>query len=138
MTTLARKQPRGYLLMEVAIGGAMAAVIITGILTLIADARVKRTAAARDVAASQLVLDKLEDLRNMAPPTGGSDTPAPGYARSWTATAAGNETLTIPNVNVPAGSVIVSSTEVVVTVTYNSKASSNTVRTAVARSRVYQ
>lgn len=128
-----RGQPRGYLMMEVAIGGAMAAVIIAGIVTLVADARVKRTAAARDVVASQLVLDKLEDLRNSNPIAGGSDTPLPGYTRTWTAAAAAVETLTTPF-----GNITMNSTEVVVTVTYNSNASSNPVRTATARSRVYQ
>ncbi|OGQ23931.1 MAG: hypothetical protein A2138_19415 [Deltaproteobacteria bacterium RBG_16_71_12] len=126
-------KPHGYLLMEVAIGGAMAAVIIAGILTLIADARVKRTAAARDVVASQLVLDKMDDLRNSNPIVAGSDTPLPGYTRSWTANAATAETMTVPD-----GGIVLNSTEVVVTVTYTSNASSNPVRTATARSRVYQ
>lgn len=60
------EQPRGYMLLEVMIGGAIAAVIIGTLLTSLADARQRNTLAARDVIAAQLVQEKLEERRLQA------------------------------------------------------------------------
>lgn len=64
-STHRRRKHRGYLLIDIMIGGAMAAVIIAGVLTVLANARAKNVAAARDVVASQLVLEKLEQQRSL-------------------------------------------------------------------------
>lgn len=57
---------RGYLLIDVMIAGALAAVVIVSVLTVLANARARNVAAARDVIATQLVLEKLDQVRSVA------------------------------------------------------------------------
>lgn len=55
--------PRGYLMIDIMVGGALAAVVIAGLLTVLASARQKNVAATRDIIATQLVVEKLEQQR---------------------------------------------------------------------------
>lgn len=56
---------RGYLLLEVAIGGAMLALLISTLLTSLADARVRNVKAGRDAIAAQLVQEQIERERSL-------------------------------------------------------------------------
>ena len=60
-----KMRSRAYIMLEVAVGGAMIAVVIMGVLTALADGRTRNAYAGRDVIASQLVLAKLEEYRTM-------------------------------------------------------------------------
>lgn len=61
---------RAYLMLEMMVGGAMAAVVLVGMLTFISSGRVKNIAASRDVTANQLVNEMMEQKRSAAyPPT---------------------------------------------------------------------
>jgi Tfp pilus assembly protein PilV len=57
---------RGFLLIDVMVAGAIAAVGVASVLPLVANARAKNVAAARDVIASQLVLEKIEQVRSLS------------------------------------------------------------------------
>lgn len=54
---------RGYILIEVAVGGAILAVAIFGLMGSLAEARTRNVIGGRDVIASQLALDKVEMQR---------------------------------------------------------------------------
>jgi type II secretory pathway pseudopilin PulG len=56
---------RGYILLEVAIGGAMVAVLCATVLSSLADARVQNVVAGRDAVAGQLALERLEQQRTL-------------------------------------------------------------------------
>lgn len=56
---------RGYLLLDVFIGAALAAVIVSILFQQVAAARRSNTAATRDVVATQLLLEKLEQQRSL-------------------------------------------------------------------------
>lgn len=58
-----RNSQRGYVLLEVAIGGAMVAVVIFSLLGSLAEGRTRNVIGGRDVIASQLALDKIEMQR---------------------------------------------------------------------------
>ena len=73
------RDPRGYILMEVAIAGALVAVIAGTLLSSLADARVRNVMAGRDVVASQLALEKIEQQRAL------------GFAGAGAAAACGTE-----------------------------------------------
>jgi type II secretory pathway pseudopilin PulG len=73
---------RGYILLEVAIGGAMVAVLCATILSSLADARVQNVVAGRDAVAGQLALEKLEQQRAL------------GYTLAGTANCLATETVT--------------------------------------------
>jgi hypothetical protein len=55
---------RGYILLEVVVGGAMAAVLIAGLMTQVASSRQDNVVAGRDVIASVLVTERLEAERS--------------------------------------------------------------------------
>lgn len=134
---------RGYLLMEVMIAGAMTAVIAAGVLNLILDARLRRIAAARDVVANQLVLDKLEELRNGPFPSPHAEVTevVNGYTRQWKVVDPGAESLSFTSVVGPTAtvaSITLQCRDVTVTVKYLSNAFANPVRTTSATTRIYQ
>jgi hypothetical protein len=54
------RAPRAYLLIEISVGGALIAVLITGLLTQLAAARVQNVIAGRDVISAQLAQEKIE------------------------------------------------------------------------------
>lgn len=57
---------RGYLLLDVFIGAALAAVIVSILFQQVAAARRSNTAATRDVVATQRLLERLEQQRSLA------------------------------------------------------------------------
>ena len=139
-------QPRAYLLIDVMIGGALAAVVIAGLLSVLVDARAKNVQATRDVVATQLVLESLERCRAagfagvsgatcpLAAPPG---TAVPGqtgnYKRSIQSSVAGSPE-TINAIQLPFK-------DVTVTVTYvvgGPTAGTNATRTSQATTRIYQ
>lgn len=137
MTT--RLRTRGFLLIDVMIAGALAAVVIGSVLSVLANARSKNVAAARDVIATQLVLEKLDQVRSL--PFGslagaaGTEATVPNvtgkYARVTAVTASANETVS---------STAMPFRDVTVTVTYTSDAfgPGAGTRATQATTRVYQ
>ncbi|MCC7071849.1 MAG: hypothetical protein IT383_11040 [Deltaproteobacteria bacterium] len=87
-----KTRSRAYIMLEVAVGGAMIAVVIMGVLTALADGRTRNAYAGRDVIASQLVLAKLEEYRTMtranakAACTALSENPVPNQQGRYTRT----------------------------------------------------
>lgn len=65
-TSRPRFRPRGYLLAEAAVGGAMMVIIFGACLTLIAGARVKTSHAARRQAAAAVASATLDQLTSRA------------------------------------------------------------------------
>ena len=55
---------RGYILIEVTVGGALVAVIVATLLSTLADSRMRNVVAGRDLVASQLLNDKLDLQRS--------------------------------------------------------------------------
>lgn len=124
------KNARAYILLEVAVGGAMVAVVIVSLLGVLADARNRNVYAGRDVIASQLVLEKLEEYRASGGTTAcATETLVPNvqgvYARVCTPASAAT------NVN----GVAVTYNEAAVTVTYQTH---DGPRTVSGVTRVYQ
>ena len=64
MLAFQRQRARGYLLIDIMIAGSIAAVVIASLLSILATARTKNTAATRDVVATQLVLEKFDRERS--------------------------------------------------------------------------
>ena len=62
---------RGYLLLEISIGGAMAAVVLFGMLSFVASGRSKNVAASRSITANQLVNEALDRTRALGYPPAG-------------------------------------------------------------------
>lgn len=134
------RNPRGYLLIDIMIGGALAAIVITGILTVLANARARNTNAARDVIASQLVLERIDQVRSQAFATINStpdENPVTGanirgnYRRRTQVSTTGSP----ENV----GGFSLPFKDVTVTVTYTTGAVTGaTTRTTQATTRVYQ
>ncbi len=58
---------RGYVLLEVAIGGALVAVVVLSLLGSLSEGRTRNVIGGRDVIASQLALDKIEMQRARGP-----------------------------------------------------------------------
>lgn len=58
-----RTPPRGYILLEVTIGGAIVAVAVFSMLASLSEGRTRNVIGGRDVIASQLALDKVEMQR---------------------------------------------------------------------------
>lgn len=56
---------RAYLLIEVMIGGVIASAVMVGVLSQIGEARARAIVTAREVVATQLVTDKLEQARGL-------------------------------------------------------------------------
>lgn len=133
------RRSRGYLLMEMMVGGAMAAVILLGVLSLIASARAANIAARRDITANQLVTEMIEQKRFGAfPPTAVVATPISAAGGVYTRTVdvtdgpACPETRTNPGGG-PAFSL--ACRDVTVTVTFDNQ---GVTRTASATMRMYQ
>jgi len=135
MTTRAR----AYLLLEIALGGAIVAVIVGGILTSLSQARTMTITVGRDQTASQLVLEKLDERRAL------------GFAlvtaqsAATVATVAGNYTRTTTVTNcteiVPAPGTNINCKDIRVTVTFttsNGSGLGGATRTAQATARVYE
>jgi hypothetical protein len=144
MKPLMKKAQRGYLLLEMVVCGALAAVILAGILSQLVRARNLNVATGRDVIASQLVLERLEIARNtpFGSLTNGSsttDTPLIGYTRTTAISASCSETMTFP---APAGTATVACKDITVTVTFRmNQTGAGTglqTRTSQATTRIYQ
>lgn len=58
------RSARGYILLEVMMGGAMTALLCAHLLSSLSDARVRNVLAARDGVAAALVQDKIEEARS--------------------------------------------------------------------------
>lgn len=58
------RRARGFLLIDIMVGGAIAAVVIAGMLTLLVSARNKNVVATRDAVATQLVLERIDKERS--------------------------------------------------------------------------
>lgn len=93
---------RGYILLEVMMGGALTALVIAGLLSSLADARVQNIIASRDAVAAALAQDMMEEARsrgfgNAATVCTGAFAPVPNqqalYRRRCTITAASSHTL---------------------------------------------
>ncbi len=135
-----RRRQRAYLMLEVALGGTMVAVIIGAILTSLSQARTMSIVVDRDLTASQLVTEALERQRALgfSGVTAVSAAPVPGvtgrFLRALTV-ASCTETVPAPGTNLPCK-------DVTVTVTYttseNARLGTSTTRTAQATARVYQ
>ncbi len=132
---------RGYLMLEMMVGGAMAAVVLVGMLSFISSGRVKNIAASRDVTANQLVNEIMEQKRASAyPPTAVAATTiaAAGgkYVRTVTTDATG-----CPEVRAnPGGGTAFSMpcTNVTTTVTFSiTDGGSTKVHTSTASMRMY-
>ncbi len=139
------KRLRAYLLFEVAIGGAIIAVVIGGLLTELQRSRALNIAGGRDIEASQLVLERLEAMRHSAAASSpaftalAAGTPADpgvpaGYTRTTTVSGIGTEATPLPN---NAGFTL-DYKDVTVTVSYTIKLSSVVTRTSQATVRVYR
>lgn len=140
-----RRNPRGYLLLESVVCGAIAAVILAATLSQLSRARLQNVAAARDVISTQFVLERLDQLRNTpyaslpAAGVGVADgTPLNGYTRKRTI-ATGSETLAFP---APAGSVVANFTDITIEVTFRTSSAGGSgglvTRKSQATTRVYQ
>jgi hypothetical protein len=55
---------RGYILLEVMMGGALTALVVAGLLSSLADARVRNIVAGRDAVAASLAQDMVEEVRS--------------------------------------------------------------------------
>jgi hypothetical protein len=108
---LRRPLRRGYMLLEVMIGGAMTAVVVMTVLTQIAQARAQNITTGRDVTAAQLVLEKMEEQRLASAWTAATETVASvnGMYTRTVAVAACTETV---------GSLSLTCNDVTVTVTF--------------------
>lgn len=127
---------RGYIMLEVAMGGALIAVVIVGVLTALAEGRNRNTYAGRDVIASQLVLAKLEEYRTMtranakAACAALNENPVPNQQGRYVRTCAwADDSETLPGM-----AAAIPFTTVTVTVTYPT---TTTARTLNAMTRVY-
>ena len=138
---------RAYILMEVAIGGALVALLAATLMSSLADARVRNVVAGRDVVASSLALAKLEQQRSLGFAKVGADVPASCTAAGVTENAVTGQqgkftrTCQLANVNtaVTIRTVTIHCTDVNVTVTYVANASirvAGGARTVSLRSRV--
>jgi hypothetical protein len=136
-----RTPPRAYLLLEVAIGGAVVAVIVGSILTSLSQARTMTIIVGRDQTASQLVVEKLDERRALGFTLVTAEAPATVtgvnglYTRETTVNTACTEVIPAPGTNIPCK-------DITVTVTYqtsqNAKMGTSTTRTSRASARVYQ
>ncbi len=130
---------RGYLLLETAIGGAMVAAILGGILTSLSQARTMSIVLGRDQTASQLVVEKLEERRALgfAGATAEVAAVVPGvqgrYTRSTTVTAC-VETIPAPGADTNCKDITV---VVSYTTSKGARLGSSTTRTIQATARVY-
>lgn len=129
---------RGYLLMEMMVGGAMAAVILMGVLSLIASGRAANVAASRDITANQLVNETMEQKRFGAfPPTAVAATVLSAAGGRYTRTVAVANGPGCPEVRTRPGGGTYSFTcrDVTVTVTFDNQGRT---RTSSASMRMYQ
>ena len=139
MTSTRNRPPPAYLLLEVALGGAIVAVIVGSILTSLSQARTMSIISGRDQTASQLVLETLDERRALgfALVTAQAAAPVAGvqgvYTRETTVTPC-VEVIAAPGVNM-------NCKDITVTVTYpiskNASTGNATTRTSRATVRVY-
>jgi hypothetical protein len=139
MTSTRNRPPRAYLLLEVALGGAIVAVIVGSILTSLSQARTMSIISGRDQTASQLVLETLDERRALgfALVTAQAAAPVTGvhgvYTRETTVTPC-VEVIAAPGANM-------NCKDITVTVTYpisaNASTGNATTRTSRATVRVY-
>lgn len=123
-----RPPPRGYLLVEVLVAGAMAAVVFAGLFTTMSQSRSKNVIASRDTVASTLALGRLEVCRSFGLQSTAAFTaldnkcgaasvetpPVPGVAGVYTRTT----TVTSCTETVPAPGVALTCKDISVKVTY--------------------
>jgi len=131
---------RGYLLLEAAIGGAIVAVIIGGLLTSLSQAQTMSIIAAREQTAIQLVNEKLDERRALGFAGVTAEVPATvvgvtgQFTRQTTVTNC-TETVPAPGANIPCR-------DITVTVSFvagrNASAGAGGTRTMQATARVYQ
>lgn len=126
---------RGYILLEVLMGGAMTALVVTGLLSSLADARVKNIIAGRDAVAAGLAQSMMEEVRsrgfgNATSLCTGAFAPVPNqqaaYRRRCTLAAAASHTLNTVTVTFEKVDIVIEFD------TVNGK------RTAKASTRMYQ
>ena len=132
---LTKQRPRGYLLIDVMIGGVLVAIVLATILSVVLHARSRNVYAARDVVATQLVLERLDQVRSQA-------FGAIAAGTTTEATVAGitsgrySRTTVITTGNTNGGGFTLDFKEIRVTVTYTTQDSG--VRTSQATTRVYR
>ena len=123
---------RGFLLLDVMVGGALVALILATLLVILASARAKNVAASRDLVATQLVLEEIDRQRAASfanvplLPASPVVTTSGTYLRSASQPAAGNES--IIGFSLPFK-------DVMVKVTYESEGKT---RTSQATTRIYE
>lgn len=89
-----QKQPRGYLLIEAMVAGALLATLLGAAFAYIADGRAQVNEAANRAIAVSLAQDKVDELMadgSRATVEEASETPVPGYPqfkRTWEVTSA--------------------------------------------------
>jgi hypothetical protein len=131
MTTAAR----AYVLLEVAIGGALVAIVCATLMSSLADARSRNVWAGRDVVAGQLVQEQIEEARAVG--RGNNPTDCPGTAQVATQEAIYQRTCAISTAGSPTnvgGSALAFDT-VTVTVQYATSAGNRVTSAATRRYR---
>jgi type II secretory pathway pseudopilin PulG len=131
---------RGYLLLEAAIGGAIVAVIIGGLLTSLSQAQTMSIISARDQTATQLVNEKLDERRalgfaNVTAQTAAVVVGVTGEFTRQTTVTACTETVPAPGTNIPCKDITVSVSFVAGA---NASTGAGGTRTVQATARVYQ
>jgi type II secretory pathway pseudopilin PulG len=111
-----KKHPRGWLMVEVAIGGVMASVIVGALLVNVGDAMDKSTVIGRELTANMLAQQAIEMARAVDRTTLASGPVAvpSGLAGTYTR----NQTVTQNAVCATVNTITISCTDVVVTVTF--------------------
>lgn len=124
---------RGFLLLDVMVGGALVALILATLLVILASARAKNVAASRDLVATQLVLEEIDRQRAASlfegvplPTTSPVVTTSGTYLRSASMPASGDESI---------GGFQLPFKDVMVKVTYQSEGKT---RTSQATTRIYE
>jgi hypothetical protein len=111
-----RRHPGGWLMVEVAIGGVMASVIVGALLVNVGDAMDKSTVIGRELTAQMLAQQAIEQARSVDRNTltSGPIAIPPGLAGTYTRT----QTVTQSAACATVGTISIGCTHVVVTVTF--------------------
>lgn len=127
-----RGKPRGYMLLEAMMAGSMTAIAVLGVMTLLADGRVRSIGAARTATAQELVSQQLEAARVLGFAGAAASPPAvvPGLAGKYT-----REVVVVGGADTLVGSESSNYKDVTVSVTFNDGA---VTRTRQATVRLYE
>ncbi len=129
------KRTRGYLLLDIAVGGALVAVVVGTVLSVMVHARARNVQSARDVVASQLVSEELTHQQAL----GFSGVTASGPATVAGETGVYTRTVVVTGpTSETSGAVTMRFKSVSVTVTYVVNNNAKPIRTFSADTRVYQ